>query len=148
MRDEMALRRPEFRPGISIRLADGQFWTFPAPSSPERAGEGGASGPGHSQPDSEYDDLIGGVLEAEDEVERLRAELALAIHLLGKNYDLEPADYGRVLEFPPGSPALTALQCDFHALAVAHARKPRCRSQGLPVRWAWSRIFSGSVVRD
>jgi len=137
MRNEVALRRPDFRPGIAIRLANGQAWTFPAPSaSPGMAAEGDLSGRRSSRPDPEYEALIRAVLEAEDEIEGRRVELALAIYLLGQNYDLGPADYSRLLEFPPGNPALAALQRDFHNLAADHLRHSGDRTRGNPAQRA------------
>jgi len=144
MRNELTLRRPDFRPGTPIRLADGQAWTFPAPTALEPINEGRASNQRLSHDEAEYDALLAGVLEAEDVPERLRAELALAIHLLGRNYDLDPADFSRVLEFPPGDPDLAARQHDFHNLAVDHLGRHSRRSPSLPVRWAWARIFPRS----
>jgi hypothetical protein len=121
MCNERALRRPDFLPGLPIRLADGQCWTFPVPrassGSPERVAPGellGLFGDG-------YAPTLAAVLEAEDESERLRAELALAIFLLGRNYDLSPAVFREILSFRPGDAALVEMQRAFHEVAVEHS---------------------------
>ncbi|MBX6311450.1 MAG: hypothetical protein IRY99_00775, partial [Isosphaeraceae bacterium] len=72
--------------------------------------------------------MVQAVLEAEDEVELLRAELALAIFLLGWNYDLSPEAYGTLLDCSPGHPALSAMQRAFHKVALAHARAWQARA--------------------
>src|SRR5262245_36529215 len=103
MRDENALRRPDFLGGIPIRFADDQAWTLPEPP-PGAPGEkrfldnGTGLGP-------DYEAAVAAVLEAEDEPERLRAELALTILLLGRNYNLAPEDFQALLTFPRSSPA-------------------------------------------
>lgn len=112
MRDEQELRRLEFRSGRRIRLADGQWWTFPGPDAWCGSDRGA---------------LLRGVLEAEDDFERLRAELALAIRLLRLNYELEPADYGRLLSFAPNHPDRIPVQQAFHELAIDHVRAFRGR---------------------
>lgn len=65
--------------------------------------------------------MLAAVFEAEDAAERLRAELALAIGLLRTNYDLAPADYARLLSFPPDDPAGAAFRQAIHELALEHA---------------------------
>jgi len=121
---ETNLRLPQFRPGPSIRLADGQFWTFPAatvsepsPQRPQDEPERDADEPGL---DADYIALLEAIQEAEDRSDQLRAELALAIHLLSQNYDLDPDDYQTLLGFEPGSPELKAAQEAFHELALDH----------------------------
>jgi hypothetical protein len=51
----------------------------------------------------DYRSLLRAVREAGDEAERCLAELALAIFLLGCNYELSPVDYQRLLVLPPGA---------------------------------------------
>jgi hypothetical protein len=111
--DELLSRRPEFRPGSQIRLADGQLWTFPAPGDGERLG---------LENESEYRGLIRVILESEDTSDWRMAELALAIHLLQSNYRLDPPELSHLLTFPSGSSELMQSQRDFEALAVAHIR--------------------------
>ncbi len=109
MVDERSVRRPGFIEGTRIRLADGQSWSFPA-SQPDRD-------------DPEYDQVLRAVFEAEDDAERLRAELALTILLLARNYHLGPADYQELLGYPPGDPALARLQREVHQMVLDHAEK-------------------------
>jgi hypothetical protein len=87
-------RRSGFEAGVDIRLSDGAVWTLPVPS----------------QIDAEYHALIAAVREAEDHAEGLRAELALTIFLLDRNYQLEPEELSSLLSFAPHDPALTTLQ--------------------------------------
>jgi hypothetical protein len=113
MLDERALRRQDFLHGTPIRLADGQWWSFPAPTE--------AIGAGH--PD--YDDTVAMIPEAEDEVERVRAELALAICLLERNYDLPPGGLLALLCYAPDNPALAEVQRAFRRVAHEHVIQPR-----------------------
>jgi hypothetical protein len=156
MLDEESLRRPDFLPGIPVRMADGQIWSLP--KTPDRypwMADGGApgridaaSGVGSLDAEDEaeeggglgqvYTATVAAVLDAEDETERLRAELALAIALLARNYDLGPADYQELLDSESGSPVTVAMQRAFHTVALEHARslsphagaEPACRPRG------------------
>src|SRR5690242_7891870 len=85
---ESVHRRPDFLGGLPVRLADGQDWAFAGPRELSRADES-LRGEVHG--------LLGAIAWAEDEADRLRGELALAIALLAANYDLAPADYARLL---------------------------------------------------
>ena len=109
--DELLSRRREYRAGRQIRLADGQYWTFPAPGDRE----------GIAVEDrDEYQGFIRAVLEAEDGSERLLAELALAIHLIGVNYKLSSENLAFLLTFPRGSKELAESQRAFAELAREH----------------------------
>ena len=112
MATEIRDRSPWFRSGTTIRLADGELWTFPDP----------AGDPWNWEPTDQeaYLNLLRVVREAEDAADRSRAELALAIFLLGCNYRLEPRDYQRLLTFPPRSSELQAAQAAFRELARRH----------------------------
>ena len=121
MRTEEECRGPGFRWGTPIPLADGQRWIFPAPP-PIVPG-------GPSPLESATGGLLNALWEAEDRSESLRVELALAIHLLGSNYDLGPEDFQLVLGFTPGSPALERAQRAFHLLAMAYLEQARPRSE-------------------
>jgi hypothetical protein len=111
MIDELALRRPSFEEGEHIRLANGQEWTLP-------------NHPPYND-DLEHQDVLRGIIEAEDVPERLRAELALTILLLSRNYDLLPEEYHSILEFAPGDPQLGELQDTVHQLAREQIRTLR-----------------------
>jgi hypothetical protein len=115
---ELSLRRPEFSPGMPVELADGQTWMLPAPSFPGREGP-------------EYGGLLAAICQAEDDPERCRGELALAIYLLGCNYDLEPADYLDLLECPAGDRRLVEMQRDFREAALVHAEHRRSTRAGV-----------------
>ena len=112
MIDELICRRPNFRAGREITLADHQQWTFPAPR--ERAGSASRDS------DDEYVGLLRVVWEAEDLHERRLAELALAIYLIDLNYRLSSAQLEFLFTFRSGSPELAASQQAFSALAQEH----------------------------
>src|SRR4051794_3064968 len=131
MRDERKMRRPGFLDGPSIRLGDGQLWAFPSPDGIASASDHGAATRTASDAavDLEFEATLRAVIEAEDEAEQLRAELALAIYLLSRNYDLGPADYRAILG-PPSSQTLEAMKQSFHQLAMDHIRSYR---RGAPI---------------
>jgi hypothetical protein len=110
--DELMSRHPEFHAGRGILLADKQVWTFPAPVG-EWSFSVAAAG-------DEYLDLIRAILEAEDTSDQRLAELALAIFLLGQNYQLTSLDYQRLFTFQPNSTELADSQSAFHDLARDH----------------------------
>lgn len=121
MTTEELLRRPDYRRGVMIRLADGQLWSFPTPMPKMMAAPDGHLEHEKSNPvESDLLDLLLAIREAEDRAEALRAELALAIHLLQCNYDLGADDYRRLLDFEPGNPELTRVQQAFHEVARLH----------------------------
>lgn len=114
MPNEASLRRRDFRPGRAIRLADGQEWIFPGPR---------CSPPGALDFEAAADAAtVTAVFEAFEPPDRRRAELALAIRLLGHNYRLGPGDYRALLTHDRESPALAATQNAFHELALEYAR--------------------------
>lgn len=115
MPNEASLRRRDFRPGRAIRLADGQEWIFPGPR---------CSPPGALDFEAAADAAtVTAVFEAFEPADRRRAELALAIRLLGHNYRLGPGDYRALLTYDRNDPALTATQNAFHELALEYARR-------------------------
>lgn len=110
------LRRPEFRLGTSVLLADGQHWIFPLPASTDSE-EGGPA------LDRDTAAIVQAIREAEDRNELLRAEFSLAIHLLSRNYRLGAEQYQELLCFESSSPTLASAQNAFHRLAMAYLRR-------------------------
>ena len=110
--DELTSRRSRFQSGTPIVLANNQKWLFPAPTADSEfpVDSGGA----------EYLGLICAVQEAEDQNERRLAELALAIYLIGLNYELSSAELASLFTFPPRSRELAASQQAFESLARDH----------------------------
>ena len=92
MVDELSSRRSRFPPGTPICLANDQEWTFPAPTADSESAFEPAG--------AEYLGLIHAVQEAEDQSERRLAELALAIFLIGLNYDLSSTDLAQPVHVP------------------------------------------------
>lgn len=110
--DEILLRQRAFQPGMEIRLADRQAWSFPTSEGISRLLWGAR--------DREYRDLLRVHHEAEDRAERTLAELSLAIFLISLNYQLDATQLEMLFGFPPRSPGLAEAQVAFHALAREH----------------------------
>jgi len=110
--EELSSRRSLFQPGTPIRLANNQEWTFPAPTTDSEFSVEFA-GP-------EYLGLLHAVREAEDESEQRLAELALAIFLIGLNYELSSTDLANLFTFQPRSQELAHSQRAFESLARDH----------------------------
>ncbi|WP_156512758.1 hypothetical protein [Planctomyces sp. SH-PL62] len=110
--DEISRRRSgEFREGRRVLLADGGTWAFPT------AGQAwGLDSP-------EYQSLVRAVVEADEEFDRRLAELAMAIFLLGSNYELSPEDFQRLLTFEPGSPEQSAWGLALRGVIAEHVRE-------------------------
>lgn len=104
MPQEYSARKPGLVEGVTVRLSDGGLWLLPLRD------------PGRIQPG--YDELLAAVCEAEDRPEGLRAELALAVYLLDRNYDLSADQLLSLLSFPPGDPDLIALQEALHGVVL------------------------------
>jgi hypothetical protein len=112
--DERACRRPKFREGTNIRLADGQTWTLPAPPKPSEW---------MSPPfEAVYTDLMHAIEETDDRQQRTLAALSFAIFLLGHNYCLRPEDYQQLLGFRPDSAALFEWQSALCDVTEKHLR--------------------------
>ena len=131
MLNERTRRRPDFLAGAPLRLADGQPWTLPA-------AEGGPLGP-------IGEGLVAAIREAEDEAELVRAELALAVALLGRNYALGPSEYRELLEAEPGSPAASDLRLALRQLGRDHVQAASAPAPTTPVpaslgRRLWARL--------
>jgi len=110
--DELSSRRSRFRPGNPICLANDQEWTFPAPAADSEFAVESA--------EAEYLGLIHAVQEAEDQSEQRLAELALAIFLIGLNYQLSSTALANLFTFQPRSQKLTNSQHAFESLARDH----------------------------
>jgi hypothetical protein len=108
MLDEKALRKPGFKEGHRIRLADGQEWSFPKPRlifKPKIA-DGKIDFDGGPSFGPEFDDNIEalfGVRRAEPP-ERLRIKFEMAVRLLLTNYDLKPDDFCELLVLEVNDP--------------------------------------------
>ncbi len=116
--DEASARRPGFVAGPTVRLSDGSEWSLPLREP--------------SGVDLEYDGLLRMVAESSHPDETLRAELALTIFLLTRNYDLTAQSLGRLLRFAPGDPALIVLQRDVHAIARESLRRVQAGATAPP----------------
>jgi hypothetical protein len=139
MVDQEIRRQPGFRSGLSVRLADGQFWTFPVPSVRNTA-ESGADLDEEGPPSPTYDALLRAMGEADDDSELFLTELAFAIELLSRNYRLGAAEYRGLLSFAVSDPARSSLRNDLHGLAQIHLRRSPERSaavQGARHGWLW-----------
>jgi len=122
MVNEQSSRRSCFQEGRRIRLADNQMWTFVQPSRDEQWK--------HRSSVNEYQGLMQSIKDVENESEQRVAELAFAIFLLRQNYYLSPADYERLLDFPPESPESSDWQYSLHQLVQDHLRSFLGSSEG------------------
>jgi hypothetical protein len=82
---EKVRRRAGFQSGRWVRMGDRQQWMFPPPPAPGI--------------DPEYDALSRIHQESEDADDERRIELAMAILLLSRNYDLMPDEYVAIFSF-------------------------------------------------
>ena len=96
--DESALRRPDFRGGSPVTMADGQEWFLPRPRILWQADDSEA-GVSHAWDVSDYEDRLKAIDEAETGILRRGAEAKLFAMLLRLNYTLDTASLGRVLQF-------------------------------------------------
>jgi len=102
--DEVALRAPGFTPGVPIRLADGQEWSFPKPVvklCPVLDDDGAVSIGGVPSFGPDYDDLVEAWYASHSlgPPDQIKAMFALGVDLLKRNYTLTPADLRRLLRF-------------------------------------------------
>jgi hypothetical protein len=91
---ETSRRRSRFQGEAWIRMADEQEWLFTVPQTPGV--------------DADYDALVQGLLEAEDQSEARKFELAIAILLLSRNYQPSPCEYEEILCFGSADAARSA----------------------------------------
>jgi hypothetical protein len=111
MIDERICRRASFQEVTSIQLADGQRWWLPELSIDSR--------------DAVLNSLVKAVVCGSNEREELRDDLALAMVLLSRNYQLSPDLYPQLFGFRPDDPARDELQRVVRQLADAAPLKSR-----------------------
>lgn len=122
---------------MPIALADGQAWHFPRPTIdvfPAFRDDGAVELAGRPSFGPAYDDLIDAFHQAATPADQLRALFALAIDLLGRNYDLAPADFTRLLRFRGGDPECEATWQQIVDVALGRGPKA-CPVGGRPT---WS----------
>jgi hypothetical protein len=96
MVEEKVRRRAGFQSGRLVRMGDRQQWMFTPPPAPGI--------------DHEYDALSRIHQESEDADDERRIELAMAILLLSRNYDLTPDEYVAIFSFGTGPSAKSTAQ--------------------------------------
>jgi hypothetical protein len=107
--DETALRRPEFAPGVPVRLGDGQTWEMRRPRirwyAQRKTGKARSVATSHEL-GPESDDIFGvffdDTVSADWDFPSARFELA--IRLLEGNYSLTDEHYRELLWYEPGNP--------------------------------------------
>jgi len=134
MINERSRRLSGFSPGIPVSLADGREWWLPAPGEVIES---------EAPIDPEYAALVEGIAFAEDAVERGRAELALGIYLLNRNYRLVPGDFQTLLEAPPGTLQSAKVRAALHAVAEAHLPSHPAETPAPP----WGHRWRGIIAR-
>lgn len=131
--DEPSLRRPAFRDGYRIELADGQAWTFPAPQLrffPARAADGRVSIASLYAYDDRYlelrEELV--AVDRDDAWNAMRLQVEIAGTQLLANYDLSSRDLARLLPVIPDSAENDALWD--RLVPVILAQEPRTFRDG------------------
>jgi hypothetical protein len=128
MLDEKALRKPAFRDGPQVKLADDQFWTFPRPNFrvfPADGPDGQVTTAWRPTYGSAYDRLLGVFLGA-DEVttgELFEMRFRAASDLLRRNYDLATEHLAELLVFEEGDPASEARWTEIDGILVGSPQK-------------------------
>jgi hypothetical protein len=109
-------------------MADGQEWLFAKPPAP------GAQ--------AQYDALVHCLLEAEDQNEARKSELAIAIYLLSSYNQLSPREYEEIFSFgsddaarSSAQEAISALICQGLGQERRHAAPARPASTALRSMW-------------
>ena len=134
--DENALRRPDFRGGAPVTLADGQEWILARPAElfvPDDSEAGFAAR-------WNFGDEYAALVRAADEAGRsgsgnavIRAELALGRYLLLKNYALDAPQVASLIQFsydPEGDPVHWQLHEDVLAVAFGRVPSPKPEAGG------------------
>jgi hypothetical protein len=124
------MKTRDLRPGTWVRMGDGQPWMFPHPPAPGT--------------DAEYEALIRCLLEAEDEDETRRIELALSILLLSRNYDPQPCGYQAIFNFGADRATRLAAQAAISELIYSdlEERFIECRPQTIQITYIQA-VFGG-----
>ena len=135
MVDELSSRRSSIQAGNLISLANDQEWTFPAPTADSEFAVEAAG--------TEYLGLVRAIMEAEDQSDRRLAELAMAIFLVGLNYQLNSTELANMFTFQPRSQELADSQQAFESLARDHILSLVKRGK-LPLQDPPSRTQKGS----
>jgi hypothetical protein len=128
--DEKALRRPDWKPGISVKLGDGQVWEMRKPRIrwyPERRNGKTKTRPcGSHEFGPESDELLGvffGDVESAD-WDFPTARFELAIRLLEPNYALNPEHYRDLLWFERDNLDSDEMWSAIGAVIAGNAPKP------------------------
>lgn len=129
--DERALRRADFATGEVVTLADGQGWSIPCPRLVyvPAIGQGGEFGvKAASTFGPEFDRKVAALQEADTVPREAVALLALAVDLVGRNYDVPPADLPTLLRYEtvteggrPGMEDIYRIATGFGVVAPAAA---------------------------
>jgi len=128
--DELALRKPGFSEGHKVTLADGHEWTFPKPRirfRPKIGLDGRVEVGGGPSFGPEYDeqlDVMFGVRDEIDPIERLRVKFEVAVRLLSANYNLTTDQLGDLLELEPGNEASDQRWDELTRVIMGVAPKP------------------------
>jgi hypothetical protein len=126
--DEQARRRPDFRGGVPVTLADGQEWYLPRPRKLFVADDSEAGFRLRWDLGDEYGRLFEAARSIATFEDMVRAEFALAKYLLRLNYDLDAAALGRLLVFDYADdpdPALERLRAELIEVTSGRAPAPK-----------------------
>jgi hypothetical protein len=127
--DERRLRRPEFRDGTGVVLADGQTWTFPRPwlrLYPVRTPDGSFTIGGGLGFDAEFEELADQFASepSDDPVRKLEIQFRMAAGLLCRNYDLTDAHLRRLLAVDLDDPSSQECWARINEVLLGRVPKP------------------------
>lgn len=96
---EADLRRPDFRGGEAVTMADGQDWFLPRPIITITATEDSIGFAQRADLGDDFDALIAELEDAATDRALFAAFCKIAAYLLRVNYDLPPGAVGRLVRF-------------------------------------------------
>jgi hypothetical protein len=128
--DEKALRRPEWAPGVPVKLGDGQTWELRKPRVrwvPVRQGDGAMKTRGRAHelgPDC--DEILGVIFgDQSDRFTFADARFEIVCRLLAANYNLTDTDFQELLFISEEEDAVNAaMWAELTPIAAGHGPKP------------------------
>jgi len=123
MIDEMAARRPDFRPDVKVRLADGQDWFLPRPMVTFTLSFAADDGPGFKRSDlgfgPDYMDLLQRFYDS-DGAEQLNAAARMVCRVVRLNYDLDDETLATLLVYRPSDESNLAMWSELVDIATGN----------------------------
>lgn len=136
MLNETELRRPDFREGCPVVLADGQVWSVPQPVVrwlPGRSKAGFRTVVSINEQTSDYDELLTQWEDSTNSRGRINAIFGMAAKLLRANYDLTDDQIDEILVFgatPDIDPEPARIFEEMSNIALGNGPKPSAAGTG------------------